>query len=109
MRLRCWQIFCICFFTSLEANTAYLYFNFATSEFGALASFSTVAIAQQMVFAVAKPPIAKVSDIFGRAEAYALSVVLYALGYVIVALSGGIGTFIAGIVVQSAGSTGLQV
>ena len=49
------SIFCICFFTSLEANTAYLYFNFATSEFGALASFSTVAIAQQMVFAVAKP------------------------------------------------------
>jgi MFS family permease len=34
---------------------------------------------------------------------------LYALGYVIVASSNGIEVFIAGIVVQSAGSTGLQV
>lgn len=88
---------------------AYLYFNFGLSEFGALASFSTVAIAQQMVFAVAKPPIAKISDTFGRAEAYAFSVALFSLGYVIVATSGGIQQFIGGIVVQSMGSTGLQV
>ncbi|KDN43439.1 hypothetical protein K437DRAFT_152808 [Tilletiaria anomala UBC 951] len=103
------SIFCICFFTSLEANTSYLYFNFGLSEFGALASFSTVAIAQQMVFAVAKPPIAKMSDVFGRAEAYSFSVALYALGYVIVASSDGIKMFIGGIVIQSAGTTGLQV
>lgn len=34
--------------TSLDANTGYLYLNFACSEFGALASFSTVAIMQQV-------------------------------------------------------------
>lgn len=102
-------IFCVCFFTSLEANTAYLYYNWGLSDFGALASFSTVSIAQQMMYAVAKPPIAVVSDIFGRAEALALALALYSVGFSIVATAGSFRSFLLGVIIQSAGTTGIQV
>ncbi|EPQ29263.1 uncharacterized protein PFL1_03018 [Pseudozyma flocculosa PF-1] len=102
-------IFCVAYITSLDANTGYLYLNFACSEYGALASFSTVAIVQQMIFAVAKPPIAKLSDVFGRAEAYVLSLVLYVSGYAIVASTRSLRSLIGGICLQSAGNTGVQV
>ncbi len=78
-------IFCVAYVTTLDSNTGYLYLNFACSEYGALASFSTVAIVQQMVFAIAKPPIAKLSDVVGRPQAYVLSLIFYVCGYSIVA------------------------
>ncbi|KAN0064471.1 hypothetical protein ACQY0O_002097 [Thecaphora frezii] len=102
-------IFCVAYMTSLDANTGYLYLNFACSEYGALASFSTVAIVQQMIFAVAKPPIAKLSDVFGRAEAYVLSLLLYVSGYAVVASTASLRSLIGGICLQSAGNTGVQV
>lgn len=63
-------IFAIAYVTSLDSKTGFLYLDFACSESGALASFSTVAICQQMIYAIAEPPIAKLSDVFGRAEAF---------------------------------------
>jgi len=48
-------IFSVSYITSLDANTGYLYLNFACSEFGALASFSTIQIVQQLCYAIAKP------------------------------------------------------
>ncbi|SPO26103.1 related to siderophore iron transporter mirc [Ustilago trichophora] len=102
-------IFCVAYVTSLDSNTGYLYLNFACSEYGALASFSTVAIVQQMVFAIAKPPIAKLSDVVGRPQAYVLSLVLYVCGYMIVATTASLRGLIGGICLQSAGTTGIQV
>ncbi|SNX84542.1 related to siderophore iron transporter mirc [Melanopsichium pennsylvanicum] len=102
-------IFCVAYVTSLDSNTGYLYLNFACSEYGALASFSTVAIVQQMVFAIAKPPIAKLSDVVGRPQAYVLSLVFYVCGYVIVVTTASLRGLIGGICVQSAGTTGIQV
>lgn len=102
-------IFCVAYVTSLDSNTGYLYLNFACSEYGALASFSTVAIVQQMVYAVAKPPIAKLSDVVGRPQAYMLSLVFYVSGYIVVASTGSLRSLIGGICLQSAGTTGIQV
>lgn len=102
-------IFCVAYVTSLDSNTAYLYLNFACSEYGALASFSTVAIVQQMIYAVAKPPIAKLSDVFGRPQAYGLSLFAYICGYLAVASSTSLRSLIGGICLQSVGNTGVQV
>lgn len=102
-------IFAIAYVTSLDSNTGFLYLNFACSEFGALASFSTVAICQQMIYAIAKPPIAKLSDVFGRAEALVFSLALYASGYAIVATAQSMDGIIGGIMLQAAGNTGVQV
>lgn len=102
-------IFCVAYVSSLDSNTGYLYLNFACSEYGALASFSTVAIVQQMVFAIAKPPIAKLSDVVGRPQAYVLSLVFYVCGYIVVATTASLRSLIGGICLQSAGTTGIQV
>ncbi|GAC98148.1 major facilitator super [Pseudozyma hubeiensis SY62] len=102
-------IFCVAYVSSLDSNTGYLYLNFACSEYGALASFSTVAIVQQMVFAVAKPPIAKLSDVVGRPQAYVLSLVFYVCGYIVVSTTASLRSLIGGICLQSAGTTGIQV
>lgn len=102
-------IFCIAYVTSLDANTGFLYLNFACSEFGALASFSTIAIVQQLCYAIAKPPIAKLSDVFGRAEAYLISLAFYVAGYVVVASAPSLNRLLGGIVLQATGNTGVQV
>lgn len=102
-------IFCVAYVTSLDANTGFLYLNFACSEFGALASFSTIAIVQQLCFAIAKPPVAKISDVFGRAEAYLLSLAFYVFGYIIVSTAPTLPRLIGGIVFQATGTTGIQV
>ncbi|PWY99830.1 MFS general substrate transporter, partial [Testicularia cyperi] len=102
-------IFCVAYITSLDSNTGYLYLNFACSEYGALASFSTVAIVQQMIYAIAKPPIAKLSDVIGRPQAYLLSLSFYVSGYLVVASTKSLRSLIGGIVLQSAGNTGVQV
>jgi MFS family permease len=103
------SIFCVAYVTSLDANTGFLYLNFACSEFGALASFSTIAIIQQLCFAIAKPPIAKISDVFGRAEAYLLSLAFYVFGYIIISTAPSLTRLIGGIVFQATGNTGIQV
>lgn len=103
------SIFCIAYVTSLDANTGYLYLNFACSEFGSLASFSTIAIVQQLCYAIAKPPIAKLSDVFGRAEAYLISLSFYVAGYVVVASAPSLSHLMGGIVLQATGNTGVQV
>ncbi|KAL9938665.1 hypothetical protein V8E36_002384 [Tilletia maclaganii] len=102
------QIFCIAFAISLDAGTGYLYLNWACSEYGALSAFSTVSIVQQLTMAIAKPPLAKISDVFGRAQAYTFSLFLYLCGYLIVTFSASLRSLLCGLMLVAAGVTGLQ-
>lgn len=52
---------------------------------------------------------AKIADVFGRLEAFTLSVVLYILGYVQMAASQNVETFASAQIFYSAGFTGLQI
>jgi MFS family permease len=61
------------------------------------------------VAAVIKPPMAKVADVFGRFEAFCLSILIYALGYVQMAASTNVQTYASAQIFYSAGSTGLQI
>lgn len=58
--------------------------------------------------AVAKPPIAKFADVFGRLEGFCLCVGIFTLGYVQMAASQNPQTYAAAQIFYSAGSTGLQ-
>ena len=55
---------------------------FATSSFMMHSSLSTIAVVQAIILAIAKPVSAKISDVFGRAEAFILSVIFYVVGYI---------------------------
>lgn len=59
--------------------------------------------------AVLKPPMAKISNVFGRFEAFSFAVFVYVLGYIQQAASSGVDSFAAAQIFYAAGSTGLQV
>lgn len=52
---------------------------------------------------------AKVADVFGRFEAFCLSILIYILGYVQMAASSNVQTYASAQIFYSAGSTGLQI
>lgn len=62
-----------------------------------------------VLLAVVKPPMAKIADVFGRLEAFSLSVSLYAIGYIQMAASNNVQTFASAQIFYSAGNTGLQI
>lgn len=59
--------------------------------------------------AVIKSPMAKIADVFGRFEAFSVSIVLYVLGYIQMACSQNVETYASAQIFYSAGSTGLQI
>ena len=62
-----------------------------------------------MVQAVVKPPMAKIANVFGRLEAFSISVFLYVVGYIQMAGSNNVKTFASAQIFYSAGNTGLQI
>jgi MFS family permease len=95
--------------TSLENQTTVNLTIYATSAFRAHSLVATVLVIQNIVLSVVKPPMAKIADVFGRFEAFTLSVFIYSLGYVQQAASDNVKTYAAAQIFYSAGSTGLQI
>lgn len=52
---------------------------------------------------------AKMADVFGRFEAFCLSIIIYVLGYIQMAASNNVQTYASAQIFYSAGSTGLQI
>ena len=95
--------------TSLESLTTSNLTVFATSAFNSHSLVSTVLVIQGVVLSVAKPPISKFADVFGRLEAFCLAVVLCIFGYLQQALATGVDVYAAAQLFYSAGTTGLQI
>ncbi|KAJ9482671.1 Siderophore iron transporter [Penicillium thymicola] len=103
------SIFLMAFCTSLEGQTVMSLSAYATSSFSKHALISTVLVIQNVVNAVIKPPMAKIADVFGRFEAFCLSILIYVLGYIQMASSTNVQTYASAQIFYSAGSTGLQI
>ncbi|KAJ5929269.1 hypothetical protein N7454_007117 [Penicillium verhagenii] len=103
------SIFLMAFCTSLEGQTVMSLSAYATSAFSKHSLISTVLVVQNVVNAVIKPPMAKVADVFGRFEAFCLSITVYILGYIQMAASTNVQTYASAQIFYSAGSTGLQI
>jgi MFS family permease len=97
------------FITSLEGMVTWSLSVFATSSFYQHSLVSTVQVVQLVVYAVVKPPMAKIADVFGRLEAFAFSVLLYVLGLVQMAASNNVESYAAAQIFYAAGNTGLQI
>lgn len=87
----------------------YNYRNYAASAFNNVAGLSTLGVVGAIVFAVAKPPIAKISNTVGRAEAYIFCVMCYLLGYILCASSSSFGVYAGGFVFANIGQTGVNI
>lgn len=58
---------------------------------------------------VGKPVAAKLSNVFGRAEAWMIATVLYTIGFIILATSSNVHAFAAGWFLRSAGYAATQI
>ncbi|CAG8054881.1 unnamed protein product [Penicillium olsonii] len=103
------SIFLMAFCTSLEGQTVMSLSAYATSAFSKHSLISTVLVIQNVVNAVIKPPMAKIADVFGRFEAFCVSILIYILGYIQMASSTNVQTYASAQIFYSAGSTGLQI
>ncbi|KAI3079275.1 hypothetical protein CBS147343_3609 [Aspergillus niger] len=90
----------------LDNSTVGTYRNFATSDFDALAELATLNTAASIISAISKPPIAKISDVLGRGEAYVFAVTCYVVSYILCASSKTFSTYAGGYVLYSIGQAG---
>jgi MFS family permease len=117
------------FAVSLDLQCTSLLTIYATSSFSSHSLVSTVAVIQGVLFgndmtlvvsavwgamltdsiAVVKPPMAKIADVFGRLEAFSLSVLIYVIGYIQMANSNNVRTYASAQIFFAAGFTGLQI
>ncbi|KAL4786770.1 siderophore iron transporter mirC [Aspergillus varians] len=103
------SIFLMAFCTSLEGQTIMSLSAYATSSFSKHSLISTVLVVQNVVNAVIKPPMAKIADVFGRFEAFCVSILIYVLGYIQMAASTNVQAYASAQIFYAAGSTGLQI
>ena len=71
-----------------------------------MAALST---AGTIIFAVVKPPIAKLSNVVGRGYTYLITISFYVLSYIIMASAKSINTYAAGIVFYNVGQSGTNI
>ncbi|KAJ5936836.1 siderochrome-iron transporter [Penicillium verhagenii] len=93
----------------LDNSTVYIYNNYSTSSFGALSKLATLSTAGAVLFAVIKPPIAKLSNVMGRGETYMMTISLYILSYIIMASAKSLNTYAAGYILYVMGQSGTNI
>ncbi|KAH7029908.1 siderochrome-iron transporter [Microdochium trichocladiopsis] len=93
----------------LDNSTVYTYGNYATSDFDSLSLLGTLSTANTIIFAVCKPPLAKLSDAIGRGQVLTLCVACYLLSYILKTTATSIGAYAAGGIFYAIGQSGTNV
>ena len=94
---------------SLDSSTTSNYAPIAASSFGQHSNISALGIATKLISSVCKPFLAKISDVTSRPYTYILVLILYVMGYIIVATCKNFSAYVIGEVFVSIGSTGLDL
>jgi MFS family permease len=103
-------VFLTSYVNGLDNNTMYAYQGAAAQNFMKYPLYTSVLqVLQQVIIAVGKFPIAKLSDVFGRAQGYSISLFFYILGFIIIAACKDFGALTAGTVFYAIGNTGTQI
>ncbi|KIX09571.1 uncharacterized protein Z518_00651 [Rhinocladiella mackenziei CBS 650.93] len=97
------------FVINLDISTTRIYIPFATSDFQAHSLLTTANVIAKIADIAAYPVVAKLSDIFGRAEGVAISILFQVLGNVLRAASENIHTYAAAAIFYSAGLSGYSI
>lgn len=86
-----------------------VYLQQAAAQFHGITQFTTLAVIQSMLLGVLKPFWARFADLFGRAAGFAVSILLFTLGVVVLATANNIQSLGAGIVFLAIGATGVSM
>ncbi|KAI1212117.1 MFS general substrate transporter [Annulohypoxylon truncatum] len=89
----------------IDNSTLYIYRNYASSEFQELSKLATLSTAGTIIFAVIKPPMAKLSNVIGRGGTYCIAMLFYILSYIIMASARTFNAYAAGSVFYSIGQS----
>lgn len=95
--------------SEIDNSTVYIYNNYSTSSFNSLSLLGTLSAANTVIFAAVKPPLAKLSNVIGRGQAYMLTISLYVLSYILMASATSIGAYAAGSVLYTMGQSGTNL
>lgn len=91
----------------LDNFTMSVYLQEAASEFNGIVQYTTLAVIQSMILGVGKPIFAKLANTFGRAFTYAISILFFTVGTIVISSSRSIQGLGAGMVFFSIGNTGI--
>ncbi|OTB09809.1 hypothetical protein K445DRAFT_71545, partial [Daldinia sp. EC12] len=91
--------------SEIDNSTVYIYRNYASSEFGELSRIAALSTAGTIIFAVAKPPIAKLSNVIGRGGTYLLAMSFYIVAYIVMSSAKTFNTYAAGSIFYSLGQS----
>ncbi|KUL85345.1 hypothetical protein ZTR_07043 [Talaromyces verruculosus] len=97
------------YFGEVDNVSTSSYITYASSSFNQLSKVATVTTATGIILAIVKPPIAKISDVLGRAEAYIFTTTCYVLGYILCASSTTFNTYAGGYVFYALGQGGTSL
>ncbi|EEB07637.1 siderophore iron transporter 1 [Schizosaccharomyces japonicus yFS275] len=102
------SVFLLCFVLNFQMQVYNSLYAYAVSAFQAHSLVSTITTVANIVNAVMKPPLARLCDVFGRLEAFSVSVVCFVVGLVLVATCKNVQTYAGGVVLYNVGYTGLE-
>ncbi|KAJ7183589.1 major facilitator superfamily domain-containing protein [Mycena filopes] len=94
---------------ALSQSTTSTYELFAASSFESHSLIATISVVASIAGGVARPFVAKIADIWSRPMALAVSVSMYAVGYIVVASSTTINAVAGGEVIYGIGNTGIDM
>lgn len=93
----------------IDNATVYIYNNYSTSSFDALTKLASLSTASTIVFAIVKPPIAKLSNVIGRGQTYTITISLYVLSYILMASARTFNAYAAGAMFYATGQSGTNI
>ncbi|GAA5867400.1 hypothetical protein JCM8547_003334 [Rhodosporidiobolus lusitaniae] len=102
-------VYLISTLTSLEGNTTPTIEPYFLSLLGEHSMLSSVVIVMSIGYAVGKPPMTKILDVFGRAEGICLAATLYSLGYLLTAAATDVRLYIFARALSALGGQGIQL
>jgi len=94
---------------SLDGTTTWFYQMNTTNAFDEHSLIGSVATVSAIVIAVGKPIAAKFADVLGRTEAWTIAIVLYTVGYIVLAACTNVGSYAAGWLIRSGGYAAVQI
>ncbi|OJD19047.1 hypothetical protein AJ78_00998 [Emergomyces pasteurianus Ep9510] len=102
-------IFLLAYAYGLDGTIRYTYQPYAVASYAKHSLLATVGVLRGVIGAAAQPTIAKIADVFGRAEVISITIVFYIIGTIVEACATNVQSFCAGAILYQIGYTGIML
>ena len=95
--------------TAFAGYSTATYTPYATSSFKAHSMLATAAVVYKIAYIITYPIMAKLADVFGRAEGFSFAILILTISYIVYASSSNIQTYVAGYFLDAVGDVGYTI